>query len=75
MTEICANIRCDECDVPTTVVRLEFITVLECSLCRKCVAVMVKPERVPCPFCWRTDISPDDECPWGCVLRNGRPGE
>lgn len=25
----------------------------------------------PCFFCGRTDIAPDEECPWGCLLRHG----
>lgn len=24
----------------------------------------------PCFFCARTDITPDDQCPWGCALWN-----
>jgi len=25
----------------------------------------------PCTFCGRTDIAPDENCPWGCKTRTG----
>jgi hypothetical protein len=27
----------------------------------------------PCIFCSRTDMAPDEDCPWGCAVRHGPP--